>query len=72
MNQLAVRAQACFYLSMVVRELTENLRPVHTTRYYSDFPLGRMFSLDDPEFPGRLDLVRTYEKYANIHGLVCH
>ncbi|KAH8817494.1 flavin-containing monooxygenase [Xylogone sp. PMI_703] len=41
----------------------------HTTKYYSDFPLGRMYSPDDPEFPGRLDLIRTYQKYAEIHGL---
>lgn len=45
-------------------------RTVHTTREYSDFPLGRMFTSQDPVFPGRLDLIRTYKKYVDAHGLV--
>lgn len=55
----------------MIAELTKILA-VHTTRDYSDFPLGRMFSQDDAVFPSRLDLARVYEKYADIHGLVYH
>ncbi|KAK6383925.1 hypothetical protein LTS17_003217 [Exophiala oligosperma] len=41
----------------------------HTTKEYSDFPLGRLFAPEDAKFPGRLDLVRLYKKYVKRHGL---
>jgi hypothetical protein len=49
-----------------------SLTLVHTTKQYCDFPHGRTFTDSDPVFPGRLDLIRSYEKYVKTHGLVCH
>lgn len=48
-----------------------NVAPsVHTARDFSDFPLGRMFTEDDPYFLNVKQLARGYEEYANKHKLV--
>lgn len=43
---------------------------VHTTKAYSDLPLGRMFTDEEHIFPGRLDLIRMFKRYADFHSLV--
>lgn len=46
------------------------LLSVHTTKAYCDFPLARTFTPEDPIFPGRLDLARSYDRYVSQHALV--
>ena len=43
---------------------------VHTSRDYSDMPLGRMFTQDDPYFLSGEDLARGYQKYVGHHQIV--
>ncbi|KAJ9603149.1 hypothetical protein H2200_012444 [Cladophialophora chaetospira] len=62
----------CKYLETlqnVSLELTPTLAPVHTTKEFSEFPMARMFTNEDPKFPGRLDLIRAYRRYIAFHDI---
>lgn len=43
---------------------------VHTARDFSDFPLDRMFTEDDPYFLNVKQLAKGYEHFATKHHLV--
>jgi hypothetical protein len=43
---------------------------VHTSRDYSDMPLGRIFTQEDPYFLSGKDLARGYQKYVDKHDIV--